>query len=282
MGSSQSTPQQQQYYQPPERNNYLKTKQTTNSVKSDKKDSEMMKNIKSKNLFYYIVALKDKENKIIEGYDLMIAVDNNHEIQNTQVLSIDDYNKIAGSDDFKNKFNKLNKKIKTGGRRNGMRRRGGTINNIQQCPPCALQQPQQQIQYQKDTTFGQSFTSSFGAGLGAGLGVMSTVLLMDLLLPRFNYYGYGYYDTYGYDNDVFIEVNNYYPDNYDEGYEDGYEDATDNQENSGDNLDSSNIDNTDNGADDGGDDYGDGGDFSGGRRRRKNQKNKRIPRKSKS
>jgi hypothetical protein len=254
MGISQSTPQQQQYYQPPEKNN---------SVKSDKKDSEMMKNIKSKNLFYYIVALKDKENKTIEGYDLMIAVNNNHEIQNTQVLSIDDYNKIAGSDDFKNKFNKLNKKIKTGGRR------GGTINNIQQCPPCALQQPQQQIQYQKDTTFGQSFTSSFGAGLGAGLGVMSTVLLMDLLLPRFNYYGYGYYDTYGYDNDVFIEVNNYYPDNYDEGYED----ATDNQENSGDNLDSANIDNTD---------YGDYGDFSGGGRSRKNQKNKRSSKNQKN
>ena len=81
MGISQSTPQQQQYYQPPEKNNSFKTKQTTNSVKSDKKDSEMMKNIKSKNLFYYIVALKDKENKIIEGYDLMIAVNNNHEIK---------------------------------------------------------------------------------------------------------------------------------------------------------------------------------------------------------
>jgi len=260
MGISQSTPQQQQqYYQPPKKNNSFKTKQITNSVKSNKKDSEMMKNIKSKNLFYYIVALKDKENKTIEGYDLMIAVNNNHEIQNTQVLSIDDYNKIAGSDDFKNKFNK---KIKTVGRR------GGTINNIQQCPPCALQQPQQQIQYQKDTTFGQSFISSFGAGLGAGLGVMSTVLLMDLLLPRFNYYGYGYYDTYGYDNDVFIEVNNYYPDNYDEGYED----ATDNQENSGVNLDSANIDND---AYDDGEYYENVGDFSGGGKRSKKSKKPR-------
>ena len=93
---------------------------------------------------------------------------------------------------------------------------------------------------------------------------MSTVLLMDLLLPRFNYYGYGYYDTYGYDNDVFIEVNNYYPDNYDEGYEDRYEDATNNQENSGVNLDSANID---------------VGDFSGGGKRSKKSKK---PRKIKS
>ena len=180
MGVSQSTPVKKQHIH-------------QNSVVQKKlhNDDPIMNNIKSKDLFYYIVPLKDKNNNIIEGYDLMIAVNNKHEIETTKVMSMEDYNQLGGSEEFKNKFNELNKKAKQGGRRgrkgrgrgNGNKGRGSkggaVINNNQQCPPCALQQPQQQIQYQDNTTFGQSFTSGFGFGLG----VMSAVVLMDLLLP---------------------------------------------------------------------------------------------------
>jgi hypothetical protein len=97
MGVSQSTPQQnhQEYNQQPQESN---------------DDSDIMTKIKSKDLFYYIVPLKNKNNKIIEGYDLMIAVNNKHEIQNTTVLSMNDYNKIV-DEKFKNKFTKITKKI---------------------------------------------------------------------------------------------------------------------------------------------------------------------------
>ena len=285
MGGSQSSQQQQQNYQEYNQS-YQKQPQQINKVEEDKRDP--MTKLKSKDLFYYIVALKDKENKIIEGYDLMIAVDHNHVIQNTTVLSMEAYNKI-GDEKFKRKFKNITKKISN--KKKGVKKGGVVINNNQQCPPCALQQQQQQqqqIQYQNNTTFGQSFVS----GLGTGLGVMSAVVLMDLLLPRFNYFGFGFYDSYGYDSH-FTEINNYYPDNYDEGYEDGYEDGQDNQEEGGDDLETSNIDNgADNNDDYGNDDGGDdGGDYGGGGRKakgrryvRNNQKpkSKGRPRKAKS
>ena len=229
---------QQQHHQP---SYQQQPRKQINSKKT--KDSPMMTDIKSRDLFYYIVPLKNKNNEIIKGYDIMIAVDKDHNIKNTKVLSMVDYNKIAGSDEFKQKFDEINTRMakKNGGKRNKKQRKikkgGVVINNNQHqqscppCPPCRpqqqQQQQQQQIQYQDNTTFGQSFTSGFGIGLG----VMSSVILMDLLLPRFNFFGFGYFDMYGgYGGTSFTEINNYYPDNYDEGYEDGYNDANEENE----------------------------------------------------
>jgi len=266
MGVSQSTPVKQQPIQP--------KSISQKKLPSNNKKDPVMDKLKSKDLFYYIVPLKDKNNNIVEGYDLMIAVNNKHEIETTKVMSMEDYKQIGGSEEFKNKFNELNKKAKKGGRGRKSRGRKGNkkpikggvvINNNQQCPPCALQQPQQQIQYQNNTTFGQSFASGFGIGLG----VMSAVVLMDLLLPRFNYIGFGYYDMYGgYNSDVFIQVNNYYPDN--EGNEDYDNDDYDDSD-----VEAANEDYYDPG---GMDDFG-GDDFSGGSRKKRHQRNIKNKRK---
>ena len=287
MGVSQSTPVTKQEYIKPKSVNQKKLRD----------DDPIMNNIKSKDLFYYIVPLKDKNNNIIDGYDLMIAVNNKHEIETTKVMSMEDYNQLGGSEEFKNKFNELNKKAKQGGRgrsrgrgrgrgRNG-RTGGAVINNNQQCPPCALQQPQQQIQYQDNTTFGQSFTSGFGIGLG----VMSAVVLMDLLLPRFNYIGFGYHDMYGgYNSDVFVQVNNYYPGeegNNEENEEEGNEEEEneESQEGSNDQQQDTGITEDEEYYDPGGmDDMGDMGDMGGGgrkgRSRRRPQNKKKGPRSS--
>jgi hypothetical protein len=50
------------------------------------------------------------------------------------------------------------------------------------------------------------------SGFGVGLGAMSAYLLMDLLLSRFNYIGFGFEEMFGgYDTELFNEIDEYYP-----------------------------------------------------------------------
>ncbi len=209
--------------------------------------------VNSKDYFYYIVALKDKNDKPIPGYDLMIAVDRDHKIQLTKVMSKEDYKVMTDNKNFKSAAKAAAKK--RGGnfnRNNGLNRNANQYNN---CPPCNCNMQQQQIQYQDDSTFGQSAMTGFGLGVG----FIGAAVVASLLLPSFNYIGYGYYDHFGgYGN--YTEINN-----VTNIYEDNDVNIQDNDV-IGDNNDVGNdMGNVENDGNMGDYDYGDGG-FEGGKR----------------
>lgn len=218
--------------------------------------------VNSKDYFYYIVALKDKNDKPIPGYDLMIAVDRDHKIQLTKVMSKEDYKVMTDNKNFKSAAKAAAKK--RGGnfnRNNGFNRNANQYN----CPPCNCNMQQQQIQYQDDSTFGQSAMTGFGLGVG----FIGAAVVASLLLPSFNYIGYGYYDHFGgYGN--YTEINN-----VTNIYEDNDVNIQDNDV-IGDNNDVGNdMGNVENDGNMGDYDYGDGG-FEGGKRGMKGKGRKGI------
>jgi len=223
MGLNQSTQRQnhqQQNYQArnPDRFHYINTADNVDRSKKQlpTNNKDIAKDIvNSKDYFYYVVALKDKNNNPIEGYDLMIVVDKEHKIQLTKVMSKKDYKTMTDNKNFKSAIKSASKK------------KGGF-----NCPPCNCNvQQQQQIQYENNSTFGQSAMSGFGLGVG----FIGAAVVASLFLPSFNYVGYGYYDHFGgygnyteinnitniyEDNDTYIEDNDVIGDNNDVGNND--------------------------------------------------------------